>query len=504
MTAITWTLYFLAIPLQAPPDDQEAIVRDEDITSALEREYVHDGAVPSDGIDVVTDNGIVLLSGDVDDLLAKERAARIAETVKGVRSVVNRIRVDLPEERDDVSIADDIREALLLDPAADSYEVAVSVRDGNAVLSGTVDSWRERQLCENVAKGVRGVREITDQIRIAHDPERTDAEILSEIEGALHWSTLVDDTLIDVRVDDGNVTLVGVVGSAAEKRLARGNAWTAGVHSVSDDGLQVRRWARDEDLRERKYVPREDAEIRSAVVEALAHDPRVSSFNVLATVEDGCLTLRGVVDNLKAKRAGAQDARCTVGVNRVSNLLKVRPSEERDGATIAADVRGTFRRDPWIDPEEIAVDVEGGVVRLDGVVDSLYERLQADDLAARVRGVVDVRNDLRVRGRAYPASDPFVDRWSLLDLELPLEPQRMPSLTDAQLAEDVRDELYWSPFVDSGDVHVSVLDGVATLSGTVESRMERGAAVDNAYEAGCSRVRDRLKLAGKDAGGAVQ
>jgi osmotically-inducible protein OsmY len=40
---------------------------------------------------VNTRDGIVTLSGWVDNLLAKERAGQIAESVKGVRAVVNRI-----------------------------------------------------------------------------------------------------------------------------------------------------------------------------------------------------------------------------------------------------------------------------------------------------------------------------------------------------------------------------------------------------------------------------
>lgn len=47
----------------------------------------YDPAVPSDRFEVRAEGGIVFLIGAVDDLRAKQRAVRIAETVKGGRSI---------------------------------------------------------------------------------------------------------------------------------------------------------------------------------------------------------------------------------------------------------------------------------------------------------------------------------------------------------------------------------------------------------------------------------
>jgi osmotically-inducible protein OsmY len=44
--------------------------------------------------------------------------------------------------------------------------------------------------------------------------------------------------------------------------------------------------------------------------------------------------------------------------------------------------------------------------------------------------------------------------------------------------------LWWSPFVDSDDVNVTVDDGVVTLTGAVDSWSEYNAAANNAYEGG--------------------
>jgi osmotically-inducible protein OsmY len=64
--------------------------------------------------------------------------------------------------------------------------------------------------------------------------------------------------------------------------------------------------------------------------------------------------------------------------------------------------------------------------------------------------------------------------------------------TDWELRDDVREQLAWSPFTDAEDISISVNDGVVTLTGQVDSRMEKGAAEDNAYQAGATRVRNQL------------
>jgi osmotically-inducible protein OsmY len=69
---------------------------------------------------------------------------------------------------------------------------------------------------------------------------------------------------------------------------------------------------------------------------------------------------------------------------------------------------------------------------------------------------------------------------------------RYPVKSDRQIKENIQDELFWSPFVDADDVEVTVEDGRATLTGTVGSWSEYGAAQDNAYEGGAVTVDNNL------------
>ena len=69
----------------------------------------------------------------------------------------------------------------------------------------------------------------------------------------------------------------------------------------------------------------------------------------------------------------------------------------RSDADIRRDVENELRWDPQIDPTDIAVAVNNGVVTLAGFVHSYSERRLSEAAAKRVAGVLAVANDLEVR-----------------------------------------------------------------------------------------------------------
>jgi hypothetical protein len=71
------------------------------ITLAVETALVNESGVPAHLIDVNTRDGVVTLSGWVDNLLAKERAGEIAESIKGVRRRQPDCHHDGPPRRGD-------------------------------------------------------------------------------------------------------------------------------------------------------------------------------------------------------------------------------------------------------------------------------------------------------------------------------------------------------------------------------------------------------------------
>jgi osmotically-inducible protein OsmY len=464
------------IPISSVYSAANQNIKDIDITLALDRQLQIDEGVPAHLIDVRTKDGIVTLSGPVENLLARERAAEIAATVKGVRAVINLIDV-LAVIRTDAQVRMDVEHALLDDPATDLFDIDVNVLDGTVTLSGMVDSWQEEQLCVLVAKGVIGVKAVRSDIKVSQKSKRPDGEIKAEIEQRLAYDVWLDDSLIDVKVLRGHVILSGTVGSLAEKTRAFSNAWVAGVTSVEDKDLAVD-WSRSRKMSRtiEDYPMISDKDIKQAIKEAFIYDPRLSPFNLSVSVENGMVALNGQVHNLRAKQVAEQDAINTAGVWLVRNHIKVRPgmgphtSPKPDvDVELAKKVRLALLRNPYTHQHEIGVTVNNRLVMLDGAVNSNLEKAKAEEVVSTVKGVAAVTNNLRVMKTWAPKDD-----W--------------------EIKEDIEDELWWSPFINADDVSVTVSDGVATLVGVVDTLRERRVATKNALEGGAKHVRNALKV----------
>jgi len=448
---------------------QEKEIKDQDIVTAIEIELWDDPAVASNPINVEANDGIIILSGTSNNILAKERAEKIAEATVGVRSVVNRIDVQPTTRRSNYELLSAVRGALLADPATESYEVQVKANNGIVTLTGTVDSWQEKELCEIVAKGVKGVRDVKNKINVEIKVHRSDNEIRQEIKKRLANDVRVDDAMIDVEVKNEEVILSGVVGSAQEKTQAQIDAWIGGVDNVKTDDLEVQWWARDKMRRTALYESRTDEEIKEAIKDAFVYDPRVYSFNVDVNVANGVVVLSGIVDNLKAKIAAERDANNTTGVHYVRNNIKVRPKIVPPDRELENRVSSAFLENPYIDRFDLMISASNGVVYLSGQVNTSWEKTLANNVAEGVRGAVAVVNNVKYEHEWVWKPDP-------------------------QLRQDVEDQLWWSPFVDSDDINVSVNNGIVTLSGTAETYTERQTAEDNAYQGGAKEVVNNLRV----------
>jgi osmotically-inducible protein OsmY len=112
------------------------------------------------------------------------------------------------------TIEDDLRELLVLDQRiADPGAIAVSAHDGRVTLRGTVGSFAARRAAVKDARSVDGVDEVDDQlqVRLLDEDRREDAEIRGALLQNLIWDAEVPAEWIDVKVDEGWVTLKGDV-----------------------------------------------------------------------------------------------------------------------------------------------------------------------------------------------------------------------------------------------------------------------------------------------------
>lgn len=146
--------------------------------------------------------------------------------------------------------------------ALSGSNIDVDVKNGMVTLQGSVPNEAARAKALQIAKGADGVKGVTDQLRIAPDTQMTKASdkadkaadkaadaskkagrkaddgwIKSKIyaQYMTEWTTVLDDSDIDVDVNKGVVTLKGTVKSAAARTKAVSIAkGTDGVKSVKN------------------------------------------------------------------------------------------------------------------------------------------------------------------------------------------------------------------------------------------------------------------------------
>jgi osmotically-inducible protein OsmY len=481
-------------PSSAPSAPAKPLLSDASITAAVDKVLAHDPGVDRSNIHVATTDGIVELTGSARNLLTKKRAARVVEAVRGVRAVSDRTTLNI-DPRPDQQILQDLKNALVMNAAADSYEVNERVHAGKVTLTGSVQSYQEREMAGRLAEGVLGVREVDNQVLVKHGASRSDAEVAADITSRLRWDALVNDGMIDVAVHGGTVFLSGKVASAAEKRRATVDAWVLGTANVDDKALKVDALAEERDYLKHKLFIRSDADVAKAIQTAAAYDPRVSAANLRVSVDHGKARLEGHVGSVAARFAVEDLARHTVGVMDVQNELSVEFAKHHSDAEVVRAVEAALLSDPYTYSQSIVVKASAGKVTLTGKVRSHFERAEATDLAAGIEGVKDVDNDLHVERDdvAYIFDTylvPYGPLWGTW--------YAVPGATtrsDSDIARAIHDEFVWNPWVDAEDVKVQVKGGHATLTGQVTSQGERIAATEDAYEGGAVAVDNRLTLA---------
>lgn len=121
------------------------------------------------------------------------------------------------------STEDAVREVLSLDQRIpDPEQVAVSAEAGLVTLRGTVGSFGQRRAAVHDAANVVGVDDVIDElkVRLLDESRREDADIRGMALQILMWDADVPAELIDVKVDEGWVTLTGDVSYQFESDAA--------------------------------------------------------------------------------------------------------------------------------------------------------------------------------------------------------------------------------------------------------------------------------------------
>ena len=212
----------------------------------------------------------------------------------------------------DQSLQRAVMEALAGNPRVQATEIAVQVDDGDALLRGTVGSLVQQVEAARTARAVAGVRHVDD--RLAVRPLGIDGRADADTQAAVLAALIDDDRIhargIDVRVDDGVVTLSGTVEIASQRDLAERIA--LGVGGVERVRNELRVWL---------TVSADD--VAERVTDAIGVDAIVGADRITVIVSDNDVTLTGSVRSLEHREAAVAAAARAPGVMHVHNQLSI-------------------------------------------------------------------------------------------------------------------------------------------------------------------------------------
>ena len=212
---------------------------------------------------------------------------------------------------------------------------------------------------------------------------KTDSQLQHDVIEELKWEPRVDHSHIGVAAKDQVVTLTGHVPSFAEKIAAEKAARRVfGVRAV----------AQEVEVRFPSDPKTADDEIAQRILDIFRWDITIPHERLMVKVEHGRVTLSGHVDWNFEKAAAFKAASRIGGVVAVSNLIGVKPRASTHD--IRERIMAAFKRSSAIDSSAIAIEVDGGVVRLTGRVKGWNERKVAENAAWSAPGVTEVEDEI--------------------------------------------------------------------------------------------------------------
>jgi osmotically-inducible protein OsmY len=210
------------------------------------------------------------------------------------------------------SLQKDVEDAIRWDPLMNGYEIIVFAKDGIVTLAGIVDSYTRKLVAEDIAKNIVGVISVIEKIEIQFNntDKRKDKEILHEIVNIFKCNRKVLNNKLNVKVEEGWVTLEGEVHWNYQKEAAKKIVGKiVGVKGITSN-ITIK-------IDSGEKIEKMDIE------RALILNCSIDSHHIKVKVSGHRIALRGTVRSLYLKDEAARIAWNAPGVSSIDNDLVI-------------------------------------------------------------------------------------------------------------------------------------------------------------------------------------
>lgn len=212
-----------------------------------------------------------------------------------------------------------------------------------------------------------------------------------------------------------------------------------------------------------------DNQIQQDVIDQLKWEPFLNAAEIGVAVHNGVVTLSGQVDSYLKKLNAERAVRKVAGVKAIAEDIQIRVSStgKLTDTEIAQAALNALKWHSAVNEDRIHIQVENGIIRLEGEVEWEYQRAAARSAVINLNGVRSVLNLIAIKPRV-----------NAIDLERRIESafQRHAS-------------------IDAAKIGVVVNDNKVILNGKVRSFTERDDAEDVAWAApGVQSVENNLAV----------
>jgi osmotically-inducible protein OsmY len=206
----------------------------------------------------------------------------------------------------DTQLQLDVNAELAWDPAIESQDISVKVKDGIVTLAGHVGSYAEKMDAERATLRVAGVKALAAEmdVRLGGDNTRKDVDLARSAKNVLEWTTYLPNDSVKVTVDSGWVTLSGEVNWEYQRQsVVSAVRYLLGVKGVTDRVT----------IKPSISAPVVKADIEAALKRRAQRDAK----DISVSVDGGNVTLSGKAHSWSERELATNTAWASPGVHKV-------------------------------------------------------------------------------------------------------------------------------------------------------------------------------------------